>query len=313
MNFVKQEIIVQGAADNGPGAGVRLSGEIFRQIERTVRPCVSMALTGRSARSGKPPQWLQTACNVRALGFSRRDSDLVLSLASPSLGDAAPKVFEQGMLWEDGVRREETALELMGKLVSDVRAQRTNSDTYDDGMLTRLGGWQGLLETRVKSMVLPGLVSTMSPVLDKSVVTGAHALNNRIPSPRQVRLVGTVDMVRHSTRSMGLRLAGGVEVRCAVVDENIGRLGDFLDQELTVLGKAIYRPSGTLLRLDVEAILETVVGRDEFSSVPASFDERPTAERRPQSSKSGVAALFGTWSGEETDEELLASLAEMRG
>ncbi len=138
-------------------------------------------------------------------------------------------------------------------------------------------------------------------------------LGVRIPSPRQVRVVGTVDMVRQSTRSFGLRLADGSEVRCAVVDEGITGLADLLNRELTVLGKAIYMPSGALLRLDVEAVLETVVGRDQFSGVPASFDDRQALEKRPQTAKSGVAALMGTWPGDATDEELLASLPEMRG
>ena len=311
MNYVEQEIVVQGAADEGPGAGVRISGDIFRQIERTVKPCVSMALTGRSGRVGQPPKWLQAACNVRVLGFSRRDSDLVLNLASPTLGDAAPRVFEQVSLWEDSVRSDETALELMGKLVSDVRAQQANSDSYDEPMLTRLTGWEGLLETRVKSMILPGRLQGQSPVLDQDVITGAKALNSRIPVPRQVRLVGTVDMVRHSTRSLGLRLEGGEEIRCAVVDENLSHLGDLLGREVTLLGKAIYRPSGAVLRLDVEGILDTVAGRAQYSKVPLSFDRRQPSDTPLQNARSGVATIIGTWPGDETDDELVAALAEI--
>jgi len=313
MNYVEQEVVVQGGADEGPGAGVRSSGDIFRQIGFTVKPCVSMALTGRSGRVGQPPKWLQLACNVRVLGFSRRDADLVLNLASPALGDAAPRVFEQAFLWEQNVRPEETALELMGKLVSDVRAQQANSDAYDEPMLTRLTGWEGLLDKKVKSLILPGRTQDRLPVLDRDVIVGAKALNSRIPAPRQVRVVGTVDMVRHSTRSIGLRLANGDEVRCAVVDESIAALGQLVNREVTVLGKAIYRPSGTVLRLDVEAILDSVAGREQFGEVPLSFDRRQQPERRPQTARSGVAAIIGIWPGDETDEELLASLAEMRG
>jgi hypothetical protein len=35
-------------------------------------------------------------------------------------------------------------------------------------------------------------------------------------------------------------------------------------------------------------------------------------EKRLQPSRGGVAAFFGTWPGEETDEELLAALGELR-
>lgn len=313
MNYVDQEIVVQGAEDESPGIGIAFGGKLFRQIERTVQPCVRMALTGRSAQVGQPPKWLQAAWDVRATGFSRRDSDTVIHLSLPRLGEAAPRVFEQKTLWDMAVMPDETALELMGKLVHDVREQIISSDSYDAPMLSRLTGWNGILESKIKTVVLPMIgVNAPKAILDESVIVGAKSLSNRIPAERQVRVVGKVDMVRYSTRSMGLRLDDGSEVRCAVVNEELSELREFLNKEVTVLGKAIYRPSGSVLRLDVEQILETTVGRGQFSQVPLSMEIRPKVERRAQTAKTGVAAVFGTWPGEETDAELLAALTELR-
>jgi hypothetical protein len=313
VNYVEQEIVVQGAEDESPGVSVVFGWKLFRQIERTVQPCVRMALTGRSAQVGQPPKWLQVAWDVRATGFSRRGSDVVIHLSVPRLGDAAPKVFEQKTLWDDAVKPDETALELMGKLVSDVREQASNSDSYDAPMLTRLTGWNGLLESKIRTVILPTVGSQQTTsILDESVVASAMVLNSRIPVERQVRVVGTIDMVRYSTRSMGLRLDGGDEVRCAVVNEDFSELREYLNKEVTVLGKAVYRPSGSVLRLDVEQILETTVGRGQFSQVPLSMEIKPKTERRMQTMKTGVAAVFGTWPGEETDTELLKALSELR-
>jgi hypothetical protein len=201
----------------------------------------------------------------------------------------------------------------MGKLVEDVRGQRLNSDAYDEPMLTRLSGWEGLLETRVKSMILPSGGRGHVAFLDIEVITGAKALNSRIPAPRQVRVVGRVDMVRHSTRSLGLHLIDGEEIRCAVVNEAIASLADYYNRDVTILGKAVYRPSGSVLRLDVEMILDTTDGREHFSTVPLPFNRRTAPDRKAQSPRSGVSAIFGTWPGEETDEELIEALAELRG
>ena len=233
-----------------------------------------------------------------------------MHLSTPRLGDAAPKVFEQPTLWGDGFKPNETAIELMGKLVQDVRGQVSTSDTYDGPMLTRLAGWHGLLESKVKSVLLPGHARSNSEVLDESVVVSARILNNRIPAARQIRLVGKVDMVRWSTRSMGLQLQGGDEIRCAVLDDVLD-LKSYLDREITVLGKAIYRPSGSVQRVDVEAILDTTVGREQFSSLPASLDFTARPERKMQTPRAGVAAIFGTWPGEETDAELMSALAAL--
>jgi len=40
-------------------------------------------------------------------------------------------------------------------------------------------------------------------------------------------------------------------------------------------------------------------------------EPRPVFEPVPQDATSGVAAIFGTWPGEETDAELLALLEEI--
>lgn len=43
----------------------------------------------------------------------------------------------------------------------------------------------------------------------------------------------------------------------------------------------------------------------------ADDDGRPIFESVPQDATTGVAAIFGTWPGEETDAELLALLKEI--
>ena len=127
-----------------------------------------------------------------------------------------------------------------------------------------------------------------------------------------MRVVGTVDMIRCSTRSVGLRLMDETEIRCAVVNEQLTDLDRYFNRTVTILGKAIYRPSGSVLRLDVEEILDSTVGAEQFSFVPHSVGTKWKPEpRTAPGRKSGVAAFFGTWPGDESEEELLAALAEM--
>jgi hypothetical protein len=111
---------------------------------------------------------------------------------------------------------------------------------------------------------------------------------------------------------MAIRVEDGTEYRCAVVGEDIGELGQYGDKEVTVIGKAIYRPTGTVLRLDVQQILETTVGREAYSLIPVSFESRHEPDRTKQTSRRGLSVVFGSWPGEESDEDLLASLAEIR-
>src|SRR5665213_55354 len=313
MNFVEQEIVIRTGEDNDPGIPISIGSPLLNRLERTVVPCVRMAFTGRSTRVGQPPKWMRAAWDFRAIGFEHRNGDTILRVAAPTLGEAAPRVFEQQNLWQETVRPTETALDLFGKLVEDVRSQSSNSDTYDDPLLQKLTDWHGLFETKVKAIRLPTAAHMSTGAeLDETVVMGARTLSSRIPVPRQIRLVGKIDMVRWSTRSMAIRAEDGTEYRCAVVGEDIGDLGQYGGREVTILGKAIYRPTGTVLRLDVQQILDTTVGRRAYSEIPASFENRQEFDRRKQTNRNGVSAVFGSWPGEESDEELLAGLADVR-
>jgi hypothetical protein len=64
--------------------------------------------------------------------------------------------------------------------------------------------------------------------------------------------------------------------------------------------------------VDAREIVDTVEGRSAFSFIPSPLTHRTKQDRKIQAPKNGVAAFFGSWPGDETDEELLAALGELR-
>jgi hypothetical protein len=273
-----------------------------------------MAIEGTSSPVGAPPQWLERASDIRTLGFVPRDGYSVLRVTAPRLVDAAPEVFDQKLLWPGIANPEDTAIQLIGKIGNAVRRQEAASDFYDQPLLRHFSYWHKLFTRRVSGVQLPGTSADIPvPVtLDSKVVENARLLSDQTPSPRQIRLVGKLDMVRHSTRSFGLLLDSGEEVRGVLQEADPSLLHQYFGREITVFGKAVYRPSGSLLRIDAQEILETTEGRAAFSSIPEALSRTNRVERKSQIAKTGVAAFFGTWPGEETDEELLAALGELR-
>ena len=226
-----------------------------------------------------------------------------------------PKLFEQQSLWPTAASPDDTALQVIGRIAAVVRRREVGSDLYDRPLLNRFSAWGSLFKQELRSVEFPAASVPSDAVaqIDEEVAANAQDLSDRTPSPRQVRIVGKLDMVRHSTRSFGLVLDIGDEVRGVLVEGTPELLQDYFGREITILGKAIYRPSGTLLRLDALEIWPTADGRQAFSKIPLSLFQPRTPERRLQTAKSGVASLFGTWPGEETDSDLLKALEEVRG
>jgi hypothetical protein len=239
----------------------------------------------------------------------------VLHVRAPTLGEAAPELFEQQRLWPGVANPNDTAIQLIGKVSFVVRRQETASDIYDQSLLKRFTHWNKLFRRKVRSLRMPaadGATASTPVILDMKVVESAHILSDQTPAPRQIRVVGKLDMVRHSTRSFALVLDDGEEVRGVLQESDPALLQQYFGRTITVFGKAMYRPSGSLLRIDAQEFLDITEGRAAFRSVPAAFSNSPKSERKVQTAKTGVAAFFGTWPGDETDEELLAALGDMR-
>jgi hypothetical protein len=107
----------------------------------------------------------------------------------------------------------------------------------------------------------------------------------------------------------------GTEVRGVVkTGEQTEQLKQFLGKEVLVLGRAVYRRSGKLLRIEVEGF-ESGEGQPRlFAKVPTAQEVRPASVRikRALHKREGVPAFFDTWPGEETDEDFERMLTELR-
>ena len=78
-------------------------------------------------------------------------------------------------------------------------------------------------------------------------------------------------------------------------------------------GVAKFRPSGTLLRVDADRIEAASGAASLWSRLPTpllrDLDTRKLTV--PQGPRSGVAAVWGQWPGDESDEEFLDALAHV--
>ena len=129
-------------------------------------------------------------------------------------------------------------------------------------------------------------------------------------------MVGTLDMMRLSTRFFGIQMADGSEAPGVLQSQDqVEALREFFGKQVLVLGMAVYRPAGSLLRLDAQTV-ETGEGQSTlWSRIPSPLSHQPVRLReRPAAdgARRGVAAFFGAWPGDETHEELAALLQDLR-
>lgn len=315
MHYQEQQIVLHTEAGYGRRLPLDFSGDVFRQLAPMMMSSVRMAIEGTSVHVGAPPAWLRRASDVRFVGISEGSNrDSVLHMEAPGLGEAAEELYQQGTLWETRPAPDDTALNVFARVTREVRQGNPDSALYDLQLLKHLSHSNRLFQQKMISMDLPEKTGTTQ--LDREVAIRATELSQRTPSPRQVRVVGHLDMIRHSTRSFEMLLEEGKAVRGILEDgDYMGSLRDLLGQTVLVIGKAVYRPSGSLLRIDAQAVSAGNGVPKLFAKVPPPMEHRPTTIRYRvgEQAKRGVPGFFGKWPGEESDEELLAMLRDVRG
>jgi len=293
---------------------VEVCGDILHGFKPLLSSSVRMAFEGSSTGRGRKPIWLAAASDVRLTGYSHEGTDTLLEVQLPRLGEAAAELYEQGEFWPTKPPPEGTAVDVLAAAVDEVASRNPESGHYDHALLDRLTRLGKVLSDRLDSISLIQTARGVVP-LNRAVVESARELIQRTPQPQPVRVVGKLDMVRHSTRSFALKLEDGSEVHGVLEDhQHTDALREWFGQRVLILGKAVYRPSGSLLRLDAHS-LESGEGQPAlFSKVPPP---RRGAPPRPRPVPAGqgwkaFSAYFGQWPGTETDEEWAAILEEIR-
>jgi hypothetical protein len=289
-------------------------GCVLERIPDAVRQSVRMAVEGRSRARGKRPDWLRAAADIRFLGHEG-DDQTILHFEAPTLGDAAPRLYEQQELWPTKPEAQDTGFDILADVFRDVAARNADSERFDRPLLDSLADFRKVLNGTFTEMMVPSRPTSTGPqvVVTPQVVEIARSLYTNTPQPQRVRLVGKLDMIRASTQSFGVLLDDGQEIRGVLVEGDIESIGPFLNQRVLVVGKAVYRASGRPLRIDAEGVTKTADEGRFFSSIPKPvrqhFDLRETV--REQQHKLGIAAIIGKWPGDETEEEIRQALKEL--
>lgn len=314
MTATNQTITLRSAHHFGRRVPAQALGCVLEIIPDAVRQSVRMAIEGRSRARGKRPDWLRAAADIRFLGHDGTD-ETVLHFEAPTLGEAAPRLYAQQELWPTKPAPEDTGFDILSDVFTDVAAQNADSERFDRQLLDKIFGLRHVLNGPFSEMAIAGVRHSglQSVVVTPSVVQMARSLYTNTPVPQQVRIAGKLDMLRASTQSFGVILDDGQEIRGVLTEGDIAQISPFLNRRVLVLGKAIYRPSGRLLRVDAEEVVEATGEERFFSSIPKpvrqKFDLRDTV--REQQHKMGIAAVIGKWPGDESDEQIEQALKEL--
>lgn len=314
MNTVSQQIVLHHDRSFGGKLPPHYVGLLLALLPLAIHGAVSMALRNRSSPRGKRPEWLKRATDVRFVDF-QGDEETMLYFEAPRLGEAAEEMYQQGELWPTLPDPCDTGFDLLGDVLADVEAHNEDSERFDLPLLKRLTRFKKVFEGpfREADLISRRYDAGHRAHLSPPVIETAEQFFANTPEARRVRMVGTLDMVRFSNQTFGLKLDSGEEVRCVLVDGDIEQIADLRRQPILVFGSAVFRVSGRVLRLDVDEYRRATEADNFFAKMPKPADRsrvRFNAKER-QKMAEGLKSVIGKWPGDETDEQIEEALREI--
>jgi hypothetical protein len=293
----------------------RVLGHLLHALAHGAAGALRLRIEGRSStRSDRLPAWVERGTEFTLLDFTRDVPGVVLR--APTLEEALPEQFEQADLFMP-VDPKQSALSLMSASLAEATAGRVDSEVFDVDLLGVFTRDFARLFRRdqVRSLSLSN-GSPDSPRLDLDA-TALHAvgrLRDRTPKAQRARLAGRMDEARYGARSFVLQLENGARVRGVRTDQGAETLKPYFGEPIVIEGMAQFRPSGRLLRVDVDRIYPAT-DRDVavFSVEPRPLDQAidPRLLRKPQGPSTGLNAIIGRWPGDESDEEFFRLVDEL--
>ncbi|MCL6503531.1 MAG: hypothetical protein K6T86_12660 [Pirellulales bacterium] len=288
------------------------AGLVIQLLPSLIADSVSMAFRRRSRFAGKKPGWFKAATDIRFIAHEGEDkSELIFEV--PRFAEAAPELYQQQELWPLRPDAWDTGFEVFGDVLGDISSDCRDSDRFDGGLLNHVLKLRPLFRQGIVRDIEVGSrrhANGMKPHVNSAVLDSAQRMHQTTPTPRRLKLHGTLDMLRVSTQAFGIKLASGEEAPGVLVQGDVCDLQGFLNCRVTVYGRAVYRPSGRLLRIEAEEIVRASDRDRFFATIPPGTppDGRFKQTIAEQAVRGGLAAIIGKWPGDETDEQIQEAL-----
>lgn len=302
------KISLRGPAAKGTVVSAIVLRDLLDVVLQGCQQSVRLRCEGRSSARGQLPAWLDQAAAFDVSGIREGSTQVIVE--TQALRTAAPDYFAQTSMFED-VDGNASALDLFLRGLGDAAASDTNSDYFDAGLLRTYSKLDRVLRRGFDEIEFCG---RQNLTIDSERLGAITKLKATVPDSRQVRVSGKLEQIKHSNRRFTLLMDEGA--LNGVADESIPAeaLADLFGRVVVVSGEAVFRPSGTLLRVEAKNVEPAGETASMWSKIPRPLLEGAAGlekYRVAQGPRSGLAAIIGEWPGEETDEQLADALEQM--
>lgn len=314
----RHRLVLQG----GDAGALRISddqlAELLAALKEGARLALRFQAEGISNQPGPRPRWLEACTRHVITGLSAGSA--VLELEAPTLEQAAPDSFPTvGQfslleLEEPPVPPGSTALDLFAAVLRQIQQGDGSTLKADRALLEGCLRFARVPVGSFSGISLGPIDCEGAPVtLKASDIPLIEALVQQTPLPQAIRFTAKLDTISSTRPSVTLLSDDGEKILARLPGSvSTEELRALFGQRVMVAGIGHYRPSGRVQQIAISQIHLAAAEDELFSEPPRAWGSTPIFAPAIQEPGSGVANFFGTWPGEESDEDLTAALSAIR-
>ncbi len=301
--MIKHSVVLKGAGTKGISISAITLQEVLNILVEGTKESLRFRIEGRSTARGAEPAWLIRASDFDIVGFSAGST--VIDIEAMPLAEAVPEKFAQQNLFWNKIDTTTSALSIFEESFSEAKAGKVDSDLFDEGLLGTYAKLSTIFSRGIDEISIGNGKASKLIVLPKDIET-ILALRGQVPHPQAVKISGIINTIRHSDKMFEIVVDSGDTVRGIAVESEADHLAQLFGKRVLISGRAIFRPSGSVLRIEANRI--SAVGETEnfWSKVPKPLSVKIDLHKfhRSQTPTSGMSKIFGKWPGAESDEEI---------
>ena len=189
-----------------------------------------------------------------------------------------------------------------------------DKNLLDEPIVNELIQFKRFFKTDNEQIYLSNRGSIPEANFSKKSIEKIESLYRETPKPENSIINGTIDEMKYS-RSQ-LVLITKKNERVVVMQKSkelIDEIKSFFGKNITVRGKAYFKPGGQLSYVDMESFSEPQSGDEFFSKKPQQIliQQQIALQLKAGKKNNPLDDIFGKWPGNETDEEFKEMLKSL--
>ncbi|MCS6824910.1 MAG: hypothetical protein NZ529_11510, partial [Cytophagaceae bacterium] len=208
-----------------------------------------------------------------------------------------------------------TPMALVIKSFSAALSDDGDKNMIDEPLIDELLKFKKFFQTDTEKVLLTNRSTIPEIEFSRKEIDKIETFFKTIPQPQKTVVAGVIDEMKFTREQVILTTADNKKIVVLVTKELFQKLKDFFGNEIAITGMAHFKPGGQLSYVKMETFHEA----DErlikmFSKKPhkMNMQQQLALQLRESKKANPLPDIIGKWPGEESVDELLEMLKELR-